>query len=405
MGTYFVKRVSLAVALFAALIASSLASSAAEAKTFVGVLWPMFGPLPAIGLVELTAEIRAMPDVEVHTYLHQEWPDLVKDMSHLPEGTRTIVIGYSLGANATSWVVNKSKYVDLVIALQPSMLSWNPTITGHAGRIIEVYNPNPWMTFGGMGSKKLEWTAGNIEYMPNNDSHPGAQFNSEFRSMVKTEVARMTAEPAVDVARADSSVRLAYAEQGSRNPLLQLKDPAQKDASKKDAVLKELTARDERALAQKASTQQASAQQGSAQKALAQKFASAGNTGEMLQADQPTASIPAPARRPQQSQAAPKMLSVAADFTTHQPRAWTAFLDTLSGSVSSGNLAVSRELTVADMMDYARRTYEASHEASEGGRQAALVGGDMIVASNIDPHRSSPSGSCCAFVKADGNLD
>ena len=23
------------------------------AKTFVGVLWPMFGPLPAIGLVEL----------------------------------------------------------------------------------------------------------------------------------------------------------------------------------------------------------------------------------------------------------------------------------------------------------------------------------------------------------------
>ena len=35
------------------------------AKTFVGVLWPMFGPLPAIGLVELVAELKLMPDVEV----------------------------------------------------------------------------------------------------------------------------------------------------------------------------------------------------------------------------------------------------------------------------------------------------------------------------------------------------
>jgi hypothetical protein len=400
MGISYVRKLSIAAALLAALI-SAVASTAAQAKTFVGVLWPMFGPLPAIGLVELTAEVRAMPDVEVHTYLHQEWPDLVKDISHLPEGTRTIVIGYSLGANATSWVVNKSKYIDLVIALQPSMLSWNPTITGHAGRIIEVYNPNPWETFGGMGSKKLEWTAGNIEFMPNNDSHPGAQFDPEFRSLVKTEVARMTAAPPVEVARADSSVRLGYAEQGSRNPLLQLKDPAQKDLSKKDAVLKELTAKDERALEQKQLAQLA-------QKASGQKYASAGNPAEMLQADQPTASIPVPARRPQaQAQTqSPKLMTVAADFSARQPQAWTAFLDTLSGSVDSGNLAGSRELTVADMMHYAQRNYEVSRKGDSLLRkQAALVGGDMIVASNIDPHRSEPSGVCCAFVKADGDLD
>ena len=399
------KRLSLAVALFAALIVSAVTSSAAQAKTFVGVLWPMFGPLPAIGLVELTAEVRAMPDVEVHTYLHQEWPDLVKDISHLPEGTRTIVIGYSLGANATSWVVNKSKYIDLVIALQPSMLSWNPTITGHAGRIIEVYNPNTWETFGGMGSKKLEWTAGNIEFMPNHDSHPGAQFDPEFRSLVKTEVAKMTAGPPVEVARADSrgdsSVKLAYAEQGSRNPLLQLKDPAQKDLSKKDAVLRELTARDERALEQKQLAQLA-------QKASGRKYASAGNPADMLPADQPTASIPVPAMRPQaQAQSQPaKLTTVAADFTAQQPQAWTAFLDTLSGSVDSGNLAGSRELTVANMMDYAKRKYDVPRKGdSLLLRQAALVGGDMIVASNIDPHRTEPSGVCCAFVKADGDLD
>ena len=72
------KRVSLALAL-----CCSLFCSAASAKTFVAVLWPMFGPLPAIGLVELVAELKFMPDVEVRTYLHQEWPSLVEDIDRL----------------------------------------------------------------------------------------------------------------------------------------------------------------------------------------------------------------------------------------------------------------------------------------------------------------------------------
>lgn len=383
------KRLSLAVALFAALIASCVASSAAQAKTFVGVLWPMFGPLPAIGLVELTAEIRMMPNVEVHTYLHQEWPDLVKDMSQLPEGTRTIVIGYSLGANATSWVVNKSKYVDLVIALQPSMLSWNPTITGRAGRIIEVYNPAVWMTFGGMGSKKLEWTAGNIEYMPNNDSHPGAQFNPEFRSMVKTEIARMSEQPAVQTAQAASPVRLAYAEQPQDRRMKDIAQILQKDADAKTqkTVPVRTPASDP---ATTASLQSVSAQ-------LAQE------------------PIPMPTRRPQLQAQPVRLASAGADFPLHQsnqpsqsnqPKDWSAFLDTLSGSVESGNLAASRELTLADMVTYARRKYAAAHKSDRLVRkEAALIGGDIIVASNIDPHISEPVGACCTFVKADGDVD
>ena len=152
----------------------------------------MFGPLPAPGLVELVSELRTMPDVEVRTYLHQEWPSLVEDINHQSPGTRTIVVGYSLGANSSVFVANKAKYVDLIVALQPSMFSWNPSVTGSVGRMVEIYNPNPAMTFGGMGSNKL--VGPNIEYIANNDSHPGAQFNSEFHSLVKTEVARLAAE-------------------------------------------------------------------------------------------------------------------------------------------------------------------------------------------------------------------
>ena len=182
-----VKKQSIALALCAFLVCSPV-----YAKAFVGVLWPMFGPAAAPGLVELVAELRTMPDVEVRTYLHQAWPSLVEDINHQSPGTRTIVVGYSLGANSSVFVANKAKYVDLIVALQPSMFSWNPSVTGNVGRMVEIYNPNPAMTFGGMGSNKL--VGPNIEYMANNDSHPGAQFNSEFRSLVKTEVARLSTE-------------------------------------------------------------------------------------------------------------------------------------------------------------------------------------------------------------------
>ena len=152
----------------------------------------MYGPTFAPGLVELVAELKMMPDVEVRTYLHQSWPSLVQDIDGQPPGTRTAVVGYSLGANSSVFVANKAKYVDLIVALQPSMFSWNPSVTGNVGRMIEIYNPNRWVTFGGMGSNKL--VGPNIEYIANNDSHPGAQFNPVFRNLVKTEVAKLSSE-------------------------------------------------------------------------------------------------------------------------------------------------------------------------------------------------------------------
>jgi hypothetical protein len=41
------------------------------------------------------------------------------------------------------FVADKAKYVDLIVALQPSMLSWNPSVTGNVGRMIGTYNPCP----------------------------------------------------------------------------------------------------------------------------------------------------------------------------------------------------------------------------------------------------------------------
>jgi hypothetical protein len=177
----------------------SLVCSPVCATTFIGVLWPLFGPLAAPGLVEFVAELQSMSDVEVVTYLHPSWSSLVDDIDRQPAGTHILIIGYSLGANNAVLVANNTKYIDSIIALQPSIFTPNTSLTGQVGRIVEIYNPNPWMTFGGMGSQKL--VGPNIEYVVNNDSHLGAPFNSEFRNLVKSEIARLSAEPAPDTAQ------------------------------------------------------------------------------------------------------------------------------------------------------------------------------------------------------------
>jgi len=368
MGMFGVKKLA-----FVAALCGSFICSPVHAKTFVGVLWPMFGPLPAIGLVELVAELKTIPDVEVHTYLHQEWPALVEDISHQAPGTHTFVIGYSLGANATAFVANKSKYIDLIVALQPSMLSWNPPVTGKVGRMIEVYNPNPWLTFGGMGSKKLEGP--NIEYIANTDSHPGAQFNLEFRGLVKTELAKFadqdrllaaqnTQAQSTQAQNTQVAAPLAYAQSSrSSDPKAlddwlphQAKAVATKDVAAKDVAAKDVAAKDVAA-------------KDVAAKDVAAKDVGAKDRAKTAQTD--TLKSPQPAQ----------LEHVALQRPQQMPKESVAFLDTLSNSVVSGDLSNKRELTLADMTDYASRTYGASHKGDKfAASQNSTLGDDVIAA-------------------------
>jgi hypothetical protein len=183
-----VKKRSILVALCCVLLCSPC-----HAATFIGILWPLFGPLAAPGLTQFVSDLQAMPDVEVETYWHSSWSTLVDDIKRQPDGTHILVIGYSLGANNAVLVANNCDYIDSVIALQPSIFTHKTPLTGKVGRIVEIYDPNPLMTFGGMGSRKLEGP--NIEYIANNDSHIGAPYNEQFRDLVRSEIARLAALP------------------------------------------------------------------------------------------------------------------------------------------------------------------------------------------------------------------
>jgi hypothetical protein len=313
--------------LLALVLWTSALSTPVFAKTFVGVLWPMFGPLPAIGLVELVAELKMLPDVEVNTYLHQNWPQLVDDLERQPPGTRTVVVGYSLGANSTVFVANKAKYIDVIIALQPSMLSWNPEVTGRVGRMLEVYNPNPSETFGGMGSKKL--IGPNIEYIANNDSHPGAQFSTEFRNLVKSEIARVSAEPAVVTAQAPAPATPALAFADARAP--------------------------------------APAVTGTVHAPTAPTPVTVQVAPRVMTAEVPLP-MPKPVSKPTRPAAVTKL--AAAEPASPSPRQEPsrqedaiALLDAFTSAVDSGNLFAQRPLTTADMMDYAKRNYRNSRTA------------------------------------------
>jgi len=205
-------------------------------------------------------------------------------------------------------VANNTGYVDEIIALQPSMLTTQDTLTGKVGKIIEIYNPNPWMTFGGMGSQKLD--APNIEYIANNDSHPGAQFSEQFHSIVKSEVARISALDNVQTA--------APARMTKPSPLAKLSPPKET-------------------------------------KPTALAFANSDSPKhETAKHDEPKHERPRPAQAAaEQSRPEPKRSVV----FTEAPKPQPIFVEALSTSITADSSLVQRTLTIPDMKDYVKRNY------------------------------------------------
>jgi hypothetical protein len=239
---------------------------------------------------------------------------LVDDINRQPAGTRILIVGYSLGANNAILVANNTSYVDSIIALQPSMLTSQESLSGKVGKIIEIYNPNRWMTFGGMGSQKLD--APNIEYIVNNDTHPGAQFNEQFRSVVKSELARLSALQTVQ------AKALKLSQLAKQSPPKDVKSTALAFATTNPP-------KHEPPRREQPKPAQSKVEPGQQQKAAA----------VFAQAPQPQ--------------------PVLADAPRSQPVSADPFLT----SANAGNLVVQRTLTISDMKEYVRRSYRNSQTA------------------------------------------
>jgi hypothetical protein len=265
------------------------------------------------------------------------------------------------------------------------MLSWNPDVTGKVGHYIEIYNPNPWETFGGMGSKKL--VGPNIDYIANNDSHPGAQFDPQFRDLVKSEVAKLVDQDRQDpqdqqdrhdagvvTARADTAkpVDVAAAQPPGRVAVNQMAVQGQIiDLPRHSAAKDQVKDRENDRVATADAPAPVEVADNSPAPAMAPELEAAGEAAPPAQAETP-----------------PQSAADQAAGLARQPDELTAFLDTLTGTVDSGDLSAAgqpaeRQLTHSDMMDYAKRAYGASHAAAfaPGGQRAPKSG--MITTASV----------------------
>jgi hypothetical protein len=182
------------------------------------------------------------------------------------------------------------------------------------------------MTFGGMGSQKLD--APNIEYIVNNDTHPGAQFNGQFRSVVKNEVARLAAQ---------DGLQTAQAKMARSSPPAKLSPPKEVRST---------------ALAF------ANADSPKHEPKPAQTI-SASRPEQTRQQQKPPA-VFADVPKPQPIFVdAPKPQPIFADASMPQP----VFADAFLTSANTANLFVQRTLTISDMKEYVKRTYPNSQAA------------------------------------------
>jgi hypothetical protein len=97
------------------------------------VIFGQGGRITSLGMVSLASRIEAL-GVKVTTH-GWKYPDIVAQSIHeLPSSERVAIIGYSLGANATTWISNKvNRKINLIVAYDPSV--WSPIEA--AGRNVE----------------------------------------------------------------------------------------------------------------------------------------------------------------------------------------------------------------------------------------------------------------------------
>ena len=141
------------------------------------------------GIVSLQEELRVIPDTRVPFPLAQHnWRDAVNLIRQQKLETKIVVIGYSLGANNSTYVAENVKHVDELIAIQASVWGRATAVGENVDRVIEIYNPKFWRTVG-LGAKRLVGI--HFSYVTNSDSHFYADEDPEVHKFVFNEVKKL----------------------------------------------------------------------------------------------------------------------------------------------------------------------------------------------------------------------
>ena len=161
----------------------------AYAETLVVLLEGLGGRVTSPGIVSLQEELSAIPNTIVALPLAQHnWRDAVKLIKQQKPESKIVVIGYSLGANNSTYVAQNVKHLDELIAIQASVWGRATAVGENVVKAIEIYNPKFWRT-AGLGAKRLVGI--HFSYVANSDSHFYADDDPEVHKFVFNEVKKI----------------------------------------------------------------------------------------------------------------------------------------------------------------------------------------------------------------------
>jgi hypothetical protein len=104
----------------------AVAVPVAPTQVRVFVMYGQGSVLTSPGMNVLTNQLKGV-DKRLVVTLHNwdDYGDIVRAIRKLPANVPVIVIGYSLGANATTWVSNyvPNRPIELIVAYDPSILT------------------------------------------------------------------------------------------------------------------------------------------------------------------------------------------------------------------------------------------------------------------------------------------
>ena len=105
---------------------ASFSSAPPRSGPQVYILYALGGIPTSLGMVDLAERIRNLGDIAVTGYSWDDYRAVIADIAAQPPDVPVALIGYSLGANATSWIAQSlpQRRIALLIAYDPSM--WYP---------------------------------------------------------------------------------------------------------------------------------------------------------------------------------------------------------------------------------------------------------------------------------------
>jgi hypothetical protein len=121
--------------------AASAQGAPAEVRTYV--LYGQGGQAWSYGIDKLADNLQEMnPGLRVSTHEWEHYRQVANDIRKLPADAPVILIGYSLGANATTWISNAvaPRAIDLIVAYDPSVKAKVERAGSNVRRVLLYHN-------------------------------------------------------------------------------------------------------------------------------------------------------------------------------------------------------------------------------------------------------------------------